>query len=253
MSDVVCLSAAPGIQLFHKGPALDHGPLPSFFYFALSGPDSLTLDPFNQPVQFLQNRMIRIFSMTLPAHESPLSPKDALRVWAEEYAQGKDPLGTFLDQAEIAVDYAIQQRFVDPEKMAIGGLSRGGFIACHIAARREVFRSIVAFAPLTQLHHAQEFHALRSHPAVLNLSLDTLSKRLVHRRIRMYIGNDDRKVGTETCFAFAMSVVAAAEKQKVRQPQVELFITPSIGHQGHGTSVATFQQGAEWIATNLSQ
>jgi hypothetical protein len=248
---IAALRVTPDLPLYHFGPALDHGPLPSFFYFALSGPDSLSLDPFNQPVQFLDGKMIRIFSMTLPGHEANLPPENAIQLWAEDMARGMDPIGSFLDSFAKAIDFAIRERFVDPGKMAVGGLSRGGFIASHAAARDKRFRFLLGFAPLTRLSSLKEFSSMQDHPLVNNLDLENLSPSLSDRHSRFYIGNRDTRVETRSCFDFAMSLVDAAHAHKIRTPQVECFITPSIGRDGHGTSPEVFQEGASWIAKCL--
>jgi len=238
----------PGMALYHTGPALDHGPLPSFFYFALSGQDSLTLDPFNQPVQFLNGEMIRIFSLTLPGHEANLPTTHAMNVWAEDFEKGNTTIHDFLDQAELAIDYAVREKFVNPNKMAVGGLSRGAFIAAHLAARDDRFRHLLGFAPLTQLKKIKEFGHLKDNNLVNSLDLTHLAEKLSDKHVRLYIGNDDTRTGTKEGFDFAMALV---EKKKKRVSQVEMIITPSIGNQGHGTSPEIFQQGSHWIADAL--
>lgn len=225
------LSVAPDITLYHTGPALDHGPLPSLFYFALSGPDSLCLDPFNQPVQFLQGEMVRIFSMTLPGHENDLPAKDAMKIWAEDINR----VAVFLDQAQQAVDFAIAEQFADPNKLSTAGLSRGGFIAAHLAARDPRFRHLICFAPLTKLGKLKEFPDTAS-----SLDLIHLADALGDRHVKLFIGNEDTRVGTRECFEFAMELVA---KKKTRSAQVELFIYPSVGQMGHGTPPEIFKQG----------
>ncbi|HSX38783.1 MAG TPA: prolyl oligopeptidase family serine peptidase [Chlamydiales bacterium] len=248
---IASLAVTSDLPLFHVGPALDHGPLPSFFYFALSGPDSLCLDPFNQPVQFIQGKMIRIFSLTLPGHEAELPAENAMNLWAEDFQKETDWIEKFLHSVSLAVEFAIRERFVDPEKMGIGGLSRGGFIAAHAAARDSRFKYLLGFSPLTSLSLLKEFSFLKTHPAVANLDTKILSASLAKRHCRFYIGNRDTRVGTRACFDFAMSIVEAAHEQKVRVPQVECFISPSIGRDGHGTSPEIFQQGADWMAQSL--
>lgn len=250
-NDFCSLSVAPGLDLFHTGPALDHGPLPSLFYFALSGPDSLHTDPFNQPVQFLRGQMIRIFSLTLPGHENGLSPLKALSLWAEDFSRGLDPITSFLDTAEEALHFAIREKFADPNRIAFAGLSRGGLIAAHLAARYEKARLLLAFAPITKLKYAQEFSSLKEHPLVQNLDLENLVGSLYNRHVRLYIGNCDTLVNTRSCFDFAMALTEKAQEKNIRSPQIELFITPSIGRMGHGTSPEVFQQGAQWIAAGL--
>ena len=245
------IHVAPDIALYHLGPPLDLGPLPSFFYFSLSGTDSLCVDPFNQPVQFLQGKMIRVFSMTLPGHENDLPATEAIKVWADDFSHKKDPIEQFLGAFATALAFAIDKKFVDPNKMAIGGLSRGGFIALHAAARDARLKFVLAFAPITKLHQAREFAALHDDPRVQALDAGHLGHALMHHQLRFYIGNHDSVVNTRSCFDCAMSIVDSAVNHQVRSPKVEFFLYPSIGHRGHGTPPEVFRQGADWIASCL--
>ncbi len=245
------LNVGSGISLYHTGPCASEGPLPSLFYFALSGPDTLCLDPFNQPVQFLQGKKIRVFSLTLPGHEDGLPPTEAMGLWAKDLENGTNCVGNFVAQALTAIEFAIKAGLIDPDKLAIAGLSRGGFLAAHVAAHCEKIRHLAAFAPLTRLSKIKEFSALSDHPLVRSLDLENLAPALSNRHIRLYIGNRDTRVGTTDCFDFAMSLVKDAHEKKIRSPQIELIITPSIGQMGHGTSPEIFAQGAEWILAKL--
>lgn len=238
------LSVAPDVTLYHTGPALDLGPLPSLFYFAISGPDSLCLDPFNQPIQFLHGEMIRVFSMTLPGHENNLPAKEAMKIWADDISKGRDPVNDFLDSAKLAVDFAIREKFADPLKLATAGLSRGGFIAAHLAARDQRFRYIVGFSPMTRLSKIKEFSHLQENELAKQLDLKQLGGLLADRHLQLYVGNEDKRVGTRECFEFAISVV---QEKKGRTAQVELLIYPSIGLDGHGTPPEIFKQGADWL------
>ncbi len=243
------LTVAPDITLYHVGPALDHGPLPALFYFALSGHDSLCTDPYNQIIQFLSGKFMRFFSLTLPAHEAGLPPTEALGTWAEEMAQGKDPLSPFLEQVLRAIHYAIQQELVLPDRISVAGLSRGGLIAAHIAARNPSIRTLLQFAPVTRLGHSKEFHAIEQHPIVQSFDLVPLVDRLCDRRVRIYIGNRDTRVSTRGAMDFVLALSEAAHKQHIRHAQIDLIVSPSIGHMGHGTPPEIFRQGAEWISS----
>lgn len=239
---------APDVTLYHTGPALDHGPLPSFFYFCLSGPDTLCLDPFNQPVQFLHGQMIRIFSLTLPGHENGLPATGAMKIWAEDLEKGGSTFRDFLDSVQLALDFAIREKFASPTQLAAGGLSRGAFIAAHVAARDERFRHLLGFAPLTRLSKLKEFHHHQENPIVNRLDLIHLATTLSDRHVKLYIGNDDTQVGTRECFDFATSIV---KQKKTRIAQTEFQIYPSIGKNGHGTPPEIFKQGAEWVRSQL--
>jgi esterase FrsA len=242
------LSITPGLELYHTGPSLDLGAMPALFYFALSGPDSLGTDPYNQPVKFLEGKPIRVFSLTLPAHEQGLPPQDALKTWAEEMAQGKDPLDQFLDQTALALDFVLRQKLVHEDQIAVAGLSRGGLLASFFAARDPRIRTVLAFAPLTRLRAAKEFHNIASAEMY-----DIIHQKgaLAKKHLRFYIGNRDVRVSTRACFECIEAIAEEAHQHQVRSPQCELIISPSIGHQGHGTSPEIFRQGALWILEQL--
>ena len=236
--------------LYHSGPPLEAGPLPTIFYFALSGPDSLGKDPFNQPVQFLANRSIRFFYRDLPAHKDNLSPHKALDIWAQDMAKGIDVLGTFFEHALFAVDYGIRHQLIDSNRLGIAGLSRGGFIASHLAAREPLFKTILQFAPLTSFTTSKDLQIVANHPLVQSLQLTHLTEQLANRNIRFYIGNKDTRVDTQSCFSFAMNLSHAST---LRSPQIELIMSPSIGQMGHGTAPETFRSGAEWLANLITR
>jgi len=251
MDKCVAIQVAPDVTLYHTGPPLDLGPLPSLFYFALSGSDSLTLDPYNQPVQFLKGKMVRVFSMTLPGHENNLPATEAIRVWADDYAQKKAVLDTFLDEFNTALNFAIREKFVDVQKMGVAGLSRGGLLALHAAARDERLKYVLGFAPVTDLCEVHEFNHLIDDERVRALSAVNLSPFLIHQHLKLYSGNCDTRVGTRACIDFALSVVEHAQEKGVRSPKVELSLYPSVGIDGHGTPLDIFREGATWMASCL--
>jgi len=241
----------PSFEIAYTGPDLSAGPLPALFYFALSAQDSLGLDPFNQPVAYLSSLPMRIFSMTLPGHENQLPPTEALYVWAQGMSRGNNIIADFVQKVKTAVEMLGEQGVLIPERIAVAGLSRGAFIAAHAAAIIPQLKWMLGFAPLTQLAFAKEFHELRDAPTVKSLTLEHLAPDLIDRRIRFYIGNLDTRVSTRRCFDFVEKLAQTAFEAKIRSPEIELIIGPSIGRDGHGTSKEVFHDGAQWIAEQL--
>jgi esterase FrsA len=241
----------PQLEIAYTGPDFSAGPFPALFYFALSAQDSLGLDPFNQPAAYLSSLPIRVFSITLPGHENHLPPTEALKAWAKEIAAGNNLIAVFVDKVKIAVQKLLERNVLISERMAVAGLSRGAFISVHVAAEIAEFKSILGFAPLNDLSFAKEFEGIRHHPLVESLKLDHLAPRLTDRYVRFYIGNLDTRVSTRRCFDFVEKLSESAFEQKIRSPQVELLIGPSIGRDGHGTSKEVFHQGAQWIAEKI--
>ncbi|MBX9745050.1 MAG: esterase family protein, partial [Chlamydiales bacterium] len=156
-----------------------------------------------------------------------------------------------IDQIQTALHFAIEKKFVDPQKVAIAGLSRGGLIAAFAAAEEPLFRHLLAFAPVTELRKTKEFLPLQDSPLVRFYDAKRLAPLLANRRIRIYIGNRDERVSTKDCFDFTMELVEKAHAARVRPAQIELIITPSLGHMGHGTSPNIFHQGAQWLIEQL--
>ena len=253
MKKIKCSSIAitPGFDLFHVGPSLDLGPLPALFYFSLSGPDSLTLSPYNQIVQFLTDWRIRIFSLTLPAHEDGLPPDKALQVWAEDIQKGDDPIDGFLLMAQRAIEFALRREFILADHIAAAGLSRGALFAVLLAAREERIRTVLGFAPLTRLKCAKEFQKVQHLPLVEQYDIGLYASSLCSKRIRFYIGNRDQRVSTRACFECVEQIVEASHEQHIRSAQIEMIVSPSTGQMGHGTPSEIFKKGADWIINNV--
>ena len=214
------------------GPSFEAGAKPAVFYFALSAKDSLFLDPFNQPVVALQNSDIRVFSITLPGHDH-LSPNDAMNYWERE----SHLLEPFVDKVCAYIQQLIDQKVIS--KCGVMGLSRGAYIASHVAAKLPSVQTVLGFAPLTKLTYLKKW------------DLHHLNEKLYSKTIRCYIGNHDIRVGTENTFSWLFGVAETAFTKGIRTSPIELIMTPSIGREGHGTSPEIFKAGAEWLLRSL--
>jgi hypothetical protein len=245
------IAIASDLDLYYTGPSIDEGACPALFYFCLSGPDTLTEHPYNQIVKFLSDQPIRVFSLTLPAHEQGYPPDEALTSWVEEMKRGRDPLEKFLHQCETALDYLLQHKLILSDKVSAAGLSRGALLAALFCARNEKIHTLLGFAPLTNLQSTSEFQPIHHLPIVQKYNISLYARELSQKSIRFYIGNHDQRVGTRVCFECVEQLVQACVEQNIRSPQIELIISPSIGHLGHGTSTEKFQQGADWILQHV--
>lgn len=240
------------LPLFYTGPSFDSAPssIPCVIYLALSAKETLTVDPFNQPVLSLHTRPVRVFSVDLPFHGELMPAPEGIQRWAEAFAKGEDLLTPFLSDLETSLRILLQE--LNPMQVAICGLSRGGWIAAHMAARIEEITAFAAFAPLVQLSECLEFAPLKSSPLLPPLDLSHLAHHLAKKKIKVYIGNRDARVHTDLCYRWMRSLVEEAfEAHRIRSPQIELVLKPSIGYLGHGTTPQTFEEGAAWILEQL--
>lgn len=239
------------LPIYHQGPSFSLGKLPAFIYFALSGKDSLELDPFNQPAAFLQGFPIRVFSFTLPGHGPDKKNSAAIGEWAKDFSNGENPIYDFIQKAKKNIELLDQLNLIDCEKLAVGGLSRGGFIAAHLAAAEPRIQTLLGFAPMIALELSEEFQKYPIGENVLQQSLENLIPKLIGRSLRFYIGNRDILVHTDACYKFIRHLTEASHVSGIRSPEVELIITPSIGAKGHGTAPHIFLQGVNWLKEKL--
>ena len=235
-------------SVFYVGPDISIGPLPALIYFALSAEESLSLDPYNQPVKILHGKPIRIFSFTLPCHGPLFNNTHAMQCWSNEVKNNQNFLNFFIQNCSNVINSLIQENIIDKNFVSVAGLSRGAFIATHLAAENEHIKTVLGLAPLTILEFLEEF---KDTPNCSIYNLNNLYPKLFNKRLRFYIGNRDVRVGTDKCFEFINGLTDFAFENGVRSPQVELVISPSVGHKGHGTLLPTFQDGINWILSGL--
>lgn len=240
-----------GLPVYFTGPSLELGALPAFFYFALSGNESLELPPFNQPALLLKDSSVRVFSCTIPGHGLGMKNTEAMSQWTQQIEQEIDPITPFLTQCVQNIDFLIAEGVIDPQHLAAGGLSRGAFIATHIAAKHKSIGAVLGYSPLTTLKTIQEFGTLADRPIAQSLELTNAIPGLIGKQLRFYIGNRDVRVGTEECFRFIRHLTEESYLAGIRSPHVELHTFPSIGHKGHGTPAPIFQEGVDWLKNQI--
>ncbi len=235
-----------GPALYYTGPPLEDGKLPAIVYFIAEGQESLCLDPFNQPVAFLADKKVRLFSASVPGHEKKGIDAAAMEHWLERLNAGDDFISSFLDPLQEQLTELIDRDIIST--IAVAGLSRGAHIATRLAARDERIKTVLGFSPLTRFDYGR-FANLAGNPFVETQHLRYFIPQLVGKKLRYYIGNRDLKVGTEHAFAFIQELTERTYESRIRSPQVELIIFPSIGNTGHGTPPTIFSAGADWIAS----
>ncbi|MBM3197887.1 MAG: alpha/beta hydrolase [Chlamydiae bacterium] len=236
------------LPLFYVGPDWDQGPMPTVFYFALSAKESLQVDPFCQPALHLSSYPVRVLSVDLPFHGEGFSSQEGMFQWAHAWEEHPTFLTEFFTQ--LASSVQMIEPWVQQERVATAGLSRGAFIASHLAAAFPAISTLLAFAPLTRLEVIKEL-VDTSISLLEQVSLSSLEGVLATKTLRVYIGNRDTRVGTDVCFQWVRSLTEVAYANRERSPKIEMFMKPSIGYLGHGTSPDTFLEGALWLIKQL--
>jgi len=198
------------------------------FFFALSAKDSLFLPPFCHPVDTLLKMGVRVISTTLPFHENNEREYGIDTIWHE----GKERLSTFLDHLVKSID-EIKEKYPGP--FGAMGISRGGFISLHLAARCPDIKAVCAFAPMLKVKDLEEF------------DLFNKTEDLKETNIALFVGHNDIAIGTEQVIQLQKELL-----EKNKHGKIVTKISPSIGHRGHGTSDPIFHEGVMWAINQLN-
>lgn len=233
--------------IYYLGPSLDIKGQSTFLYFSISGQESLSLSPFNQIADLLHRKGIRILSWTLPGHHEEQDKNIAMSYWAEHLQE----LKTFIQMSHKLLDELFDRQVITSDHFAVGGLSRGGFIATHLLCHPKVNYGL-GIAPLLDLRCLTEGQKL-SDEELKGLALEPLCETLYTKKLYYLIGNRDERVSTDKAFQFLRTLVNYAYDKRVRSPQIEMKIFPSTGYQGHGSLPHVFEEGAKWIFNQIHQ
>lgn len=225
---------------YRLGPDFDVSGVPTFLYFSISGSESLTLDPYNQIAVLLAHQGYRVLSVTLPGHQEGQDKHQAMQYWSDHLEE----LSSFIDKAHLFVDYLFENKNLNDEQFAIGGLSRGGFITLHLLSHPKV-KYGVGIAPLTHLNNLEEFKSDRPLPKELQIEL--LFEKMYSKSLFFVIGNRDERVSTDAAFKLLRDLSEYAYSKRVRSPKFEMRLFPSVGLKGHGSLPHVFEEAAQWV------
>jgi dienelactone hydrolase len=226
-------------------------PAPTLVILAASIEVSLGNADYNRIGTILNKHGFLCVALDVPCHgeDRQASEPEGLAGWRFRLEHGDNWLPRFTKNASAVLDYLIQHRYTDAERVAACGTSRGGFIALHFAAAEPRIKSVVAFAPVTDLLALTEFKGMNKHAATRSLALAHFADKLVGRALWVCIGNHDDRVGTDLTIALCRAVTAA-DVAKGKPADVELHVMPTLGHTIHQTA---HEEAAAWVLKHVEK
>jgi len=197
----------------------------------------------------LRRRGWQCVSLDVPCHGDDVRSGEPpeLQGWRARLDQHENFMAGYMKKCSDVLDYLVQEGFTDQARVAVAGTSRGGFCALHFAASEPRVKWVMAFAPVTDLPMLAEFKGLENDAITKSLAAANLAEKLVGRRLWLCIGNNDRRVGTDECFAFVRRV-AHANLAVGKPATIELHVMPSDGHAIHDTA---HNEAAAWLLQKL--
>ncbi len=227
-------------------------PAPTLFMLASTIESTLGAPYFRQCGNELAELGYLIVSIDLPCHgdQSVEGEPPGLSGWSHRVEENQDFVAKFNNRISSVLDHLIAAGLTDSDRVAVGGTSRGGFLAVHFAAHDPRVKSVAAFAPVTELAALREFSRNQEHPLVAQLSLSRQAERLAGRPVWIVIGDRDDRVGTQHVIDLATRLSAVAREREIAS-NVELHILSEP--RGHTTPQGSSKLAADWIHRHLSQ
>lgn len=244
------LNTPGGVRFVLQGEPTGQ-PAPALFVFATDAETSLTQADFNEVGHRLLGEGVLGISLTLPCHGEDQRPDEpfGLDGWRTRLENNEPMIQEFTARVSEVLDHLIQEGYVDEQRVAVCGTSRGGFIALHFTASEPRVKCVAAFAPVTDLMALREFEGLERHAAVAATNLLKRKEELTGRSIFITIGNADLRVDTDRAITLARAVTKlSTDPEKI--VDIELHVTPSIDHY---IADSAHRVAAEWIAERLAK
>jgi dienelactone hydrolase len=225
--------------------SLANGPAPTLLMLAASGEGTLQTKEFRRLGILLAERGWKVVSLDLPCHGADRRKGEPAELagWAARASVGEDIVLPFRQRADEVLRYLVTTGVADSNRIAVAGISRGGFMAFQAAAGNPLLRAVVAFAPVTDLLALREFAGQQKNEVAQRLALTNVADALADRASWLVIGNSDERVGTDKVVAFARALTNAARQRRL-PPQVTLQIVPT---PGHSSQPEWHDQAAAWL------
>lgn len=224
-------------------------PKPLIVSLAMSGAETLQTDPYCASGRELVGKGWLAVSLDIPGHGSEARPGEppGIEAWRVRIEKNEAFVDELAKRVSAVLDTLIAEKVIDPNRIAIEGTSRGGFLAGHVAAREPRFKAVIMYAPVTDLQYIREFQPVKDHPGSKALSLVNYADKLADRKLWVIIGNDDTRVDTDSAIRFTREVCKMA-KQRKRAPSIELHVPATPGHSSDATM---HHAAAMWLVKQL--
>jgi len=231
-------------------PKLPEQPVPTLFILGSSVEEVLNVPYFRQCGNQLAKQGVLCVSVDLPGHGEDVRTGEpgGLDSWRSRCEKGEDFVAPATDHFRAVLDELIELKYADPNRIAVCGTSRGGYMAVQFAAADERVRCVAAFAPVTALMALREFHTLPDRDLADRLSLNGVTEKLAGRAVWLIIGDRDERVSTDASIAFCRAVTNASLKQN-KPAQVDLHVIAEP--RGHTTPPGATELATSWFERQL--
>ncbi len=238
-----------GIQ-FGSWGKLPNEPAATLIVLSSTIEESLGNAYFRQAGNELGKQGYLLISIDLPCHgkQHRTGEPKGLAGWPFMCLNGDNFVDETNKRLSAILDYLIRRKHTDPQKIAVCGTSRGGYLALQFAAFSPRVKAVAAFAPVTDLAALREFRGIENNKMVQSLAISNQAEKLAGLPIWIVIGDRDQRVGTDHAISLARRITNAS-LAKINESNVELHVIAEP--LGHTVPKGSAEQAAAWIAQQL--
>ena len=193
-----------------------------------------------------------VVSIDIPCHGTQTGEGQSVGLsgWSHRVGNGEDIVEESNARLSAVLDDLIKTGLADPDRIAVAGTSRGGFLAIHFAAHDTRVKCAAGFAAVTDLAALSEFRERQENELVKKLSLINQAEKLVGRPVWIITGDRDERVGTHHAIELAARLSAVAKERDIPS-NVELHVMSEP--RGHTTPRGASKLAADWISRQLEE
>ncbi|WP_349315317.1 prolyl oligopeptidase family serine peptidase [Chitinophaga sp. MM2321] len=181
-------------------------------------------------------------SLDIPYHGKRIrkAAESGLTGWAVAAKRGEDFVKDNNRSVSEILKFLIKKGYADPDKIAVCGTSRGGYLALQFAASEPGVKAVAAFAPVTDLLALKEFSGFSATDIPASLNLDNKINSLSQKGVWIVIGDRDERVDTDKAIELARKISKASSKSDV---ELNVMTEP----KGHSTPKGSVDRAVKWI------
>ncbi len=247
---VMLMHTPDGIEFGIWGNAKRERPAPTLIVLATTIQNTLNSAYYRHCANQLAMHGYLCASINLPCHGDQRvdGEPEGLLGWSHRASQCSDFVAEFNNRLSKVLDHLIKQGVSDPEKIAVCGTSRGGFLALHAAIHDSRVKCVASFAPVTDLSVLREFKSTSENQLVKEFNLINRAKDLAGRKVWIVIGDQDKRVGTDHAIQLAREISRESRKQN-SPSRVTLHVMPEP--HGHTIPKGAARMAADWILQEI--
>jgi pimeloyl-ACP methyl ester carboxylesterase len=229
-------------------PAQAGGPAPLLVSLGTAAHANLTHLDFSRQGLLLREKGWNVVSVDPPCHGEDLRSGERAEIlgWVDRFAKGEDTVAAFVARTNDVIDELVRDGVARPGAIAVMGISRGGFLAFHVAAGNARIGAVCTLAPVADWSVLREFagmteNALVKGTAVMNIA-DTITCP-----VWTIIGSSDDRVDTGKTVEVMQRLLANNTKRETKLA-IDLHLTSTPGH----LSLAWWHdEGARWLTERV--